>query len=133
MGTFIPDSGRNKPRRSDVTDYTVDDASDLIQSLRNRRRGQTREQVWSWIASKTGISPGTIESLARKRTKRLVEGVGKRLRDLAVRELEAEIERLNHELEMVRVGGGDHCALAMGEIETHLAKARSLLRAGGGR
>ena len=44
-----------------------------------------------------------------------------------VARLEAEIARLSHELEMARQSGAHPASLVVGEIETHLARARELM------
>ena len=45
-----------------------------------------------------------------------------------IREIESEIRRLTHELEIARQSGCDPRALDMGEVETHLAALRRIIK-----
>lgn len=114
--------------------FTVDEAQTLAARLERREmsRGFSRNDARSRLARKLGVSPGTLENLGRGRLKRTIDGFTYRLRALLERELEAEIERLAHELEMVRASRDGADPVAVCEIETHLAKAKALLREGRG-
>jgi ribosomal protein S2 len=73
------------------------------------------------------VLPGTLYNLARNRLKRLDTELRDRLTAFAIRDLQQEIERLSHELEMARQMGAHPMSERVGEIETHLAKARALM------
>lgn len=135
MGRFIPGRGRNSPRSTDVSDFTVDDAGDFIGMLRRRDRFRSmrREDAWAWIADHLRVPVGSIETLARRRTKRLVDGIGGKLQSLILRELEADMERLAHEFEMARARGGEAARIDVREIEAQMEKTRSLIAEGRGR
>lgn len=104
-------------------------AVSLARSLEHRERSRVssiriaRERV----ASRLRIGVGTFENLVRGRVKRVDANIRDRLQALMVRELEAEIARLQHELEMARQIGAPLNSDQVGEIETHIAKAAALL------
>ena len=54
------------------------------------------------IARRAGLSPGTLENLRNGRLKTIAADAYSRIRGLVVRELEAEILRLEHELAIAR-------------------------------
>ena len=75
--------------------------------------------------SKAGHS---VERLVRGRVKRIDASIRDRLQALLVRELESEIARLTHELEIARQRGAHLASEQISEIETHLSRASSLLK-----
>jgi hypothetical protein len=79
------------------------------------------------IASKLGVGPGTLENIVKGRVKRLDSWIRDKLKALLIRELEAEIKRLTHELETARRSGARLDSQQVGEIEAHLAAAKSIL------
>lgn len=108
-----------------IRDRAFQDAQSL--ERKERARGLSIPEARSAVASRLGIGLGTFENLVRERVKRVDAFVRDRLQALLIRELEAEIARLNHELEMARQSGAHPASEQMGEIEAHLAAARSLL------
>jgi hypothetical protein len=94
---------------------------------RERARGLTLPDARMRLADKLRIGVGTFENIVRNRVKRVDENIRDRLQALLVRELETEIARLSHELEIARQGGSHIAIEQVGEIETHLTAARSLL------
>ena len=105
----------------------------MAQTLERRERqrvssvGQARRR----IADKLRVGVGTFENLVRGRVKRVDANIRDRLQALLVRELEGEIARLSHELQLARQSGNRLDADEVGEIETHLAKARALIEGRG--
>ncbi len=79
------------------------------------------------LARKLGALPGTLESLARGRLKRIDDWMRARAEALLIREIEHEIAALEHELACLRATGADPRLSAVGEIETALATARRLM------
>jgi transposase-like protein len=79
------------------------------------------------VARRTGISPGTLETLRVGRLKAIAVHVYDRLHAAVVADLEAEIGRLQHELTIARQAGVDPRSDEMREVETHLARARAVL------
>jgi hypothetical protein len=108
-------------------------AVSLARSLEHRERSRVsslkvaRERV----ASRLRIGVGTFENLVRGRVKKIDATIRDRLQALLVRELEAEILRLSHELEMARQIGSHPASQHIGEIEAHLAKINALMRGRG--
>jgi hypothetical protein len=80
------------------------------------------------VARRLRVGVGTFENLVRDRVKRIDATIRDRLQELLVSELEQEISRLTHELEMARQSGAHPASQHVGEIETYLEKARALLR-----
>lgn len=80
------------------------------------------------LARDLQVGVSTVEHLVRGRAKRIDAAIRDRLQALLVRELESEIVRLTHELEIARKGGAHLASEQVSEIETHLAKARALLK-----
>ncbi len=112
--------------------FDLSEASRFALSLEKREReriGDTREARRA-VASRVGVAPGTIENLRRGRLKSIEGWVRDRLRAAFIRELEAEIARLEHELALLRQCGGHPAADQVGEIEAHLEAARALMAGG---
>jgi hypothetical protein len=108
-----------------------DPAFDFAQSLmrRERAKGVNYDDALPSIAHRLRIGAGTFANIVKARVKRVDGRLRDRLRALLVRELEAEITRLAHELEIARQSGAHLASEQVGEIETHLAAVRSILAA----
>jgi hypothetical protein len=94
------------------------------------RRTRSRMLAYSSVAGRIGRSATWMRSLLAGGVSRVDGEIKRRLDALLIREIEAEIARLTHELEMARRRGDHPASLHVGEIETHLAKVRALI--GGG-
>lgn len=105
----------------------------LAQTLERRERARVGsvDRARRALADRLRIGVGTLEGLVRKRVKIVDVKIRDRLQALLVRELESEITRLSHELELARQGGAHLASIHISEIETHLAKATALLRGKG--
>jgi hypothetical protein len=116
-----PDLGTNEPRMTT--------AVALAQSLerRERDRGIGVPAARAELARKLKIGIGTVDNLVRGRIKRVDETIRDRLRALFMREIEAEIQRLTHELETLKRGGHHLASQQIGEVEAHLASAKAIL------
>jgi hypothetical protein len=79
------------------------------------------------VARKTGIAPGTLETLRVGRLKAIAVHVYERLQAAVIADLEAEMGRLQHELTVARQAGVDPRSDEIVEVETHLARARAAL------
>jgi hypothetical protein len=97
---------------------------------RERQRVPNKQAARERLADKLKIGVGTLENIIRARVKSVDERIRDRLQALLVSELEAEIGRLQHELEMARKGAFVLGAEHIGQVEAHLAQARSLLNGG---
>ncbi len=82
------------------------------------------------VARKIGVAPGTLENIARRRTKGVRGWIVEALRVAFVQELQKEIERLSHEREMALRGGNHTDADQAREVEAYLAEARRVLGSG---
>ena len=71
------------------------------------RRVKDRDRARCNVARAIGTSPGTIENLQRNRLKRISGWLRDALRARVIRELEAEIARLQHELAVHKQTGVD--------------------------
>jgi hypothetical protein len=91
------------------------------------RKTRSRMLAYGNVASKVGRSATWLRNLLADRLSRVDGEIKRRLDALLIREIEAEIARLTHELEMARRCGDHPAALNVCEIEAHLASARSLL------
>lgn len=105
----------------------------LAQTLerRERARGLSVHVARETLARKIKVGAGTIERLVRGRIKRIDASIRDRLQALLVRELEGDITRLSHELEIARQAGSHLASDEISEVESHLAAARALLNRGG--
>lgn len=92
-----------------------------------RRSGVSRLQARRIVARRTGLAPGTLENIKNRRTKGVRGWVLGVLQAAYVREIENEIARLSHELDMVRLGvlasDGDEIL----EMEAQRAALRELV------
>jgi hypothetical protein len=104
-------------------------AISMAQNLerKERARGLSVAVARQSLARKLRVGGGTFERLVRGRIKRVDAGIRDRLQALLVRELEAEIARLTHELEIARQSGASFASLEISEVETHLARAKEIL------
>lgn len=116
--------------RKDAPNMTC--AISLARDLERRERGRVFSVPLARqnLARKLRVGVGTIEHLVRGRAKRIDANVRDRLQALLVHELEQEIARLSHDLEMARQGGDHLASLEVSEIQTHLAAAAALLNRG---
>lgn len=101
----------------------------IAQSLERREaaRAGSVERARERIAERARIGVGTLENIIRMRVKRIDAAVRDRLQALLIRDLETEIARLTHELEVARQSGAHLTSASISEVETHLARARDLL------
>lgn len=73
------------------------------------------------------MSAAWVRKLVAGGVKSLDTEIKSRLDALLIRELEAELVRLQHELALARQSGVHPASEHMGAIETHLASARLLM------
>jgi hypothetical protein len=108
---------------------TIEEARVQARTLeqRERSRAGNLKNARATLARRAGVSPATWRNLAHGRLKRLDAWLRDRLCALIIRELEAEIVRLEHDLAAARASGDHLGSQHVCEIETHLAKAREIL------
>lgn len=80
---------------------------EMLETTDARKTGGSSGEARQRVARRLGVSPGTLENVKRGRLKGLRVWVVDRIREAVVREIEAEIARLVHELEIVRQAGCD--------------------------
>lgn len=120
--------------RTNHQDESMSNAFAIAQSLERRERSRVSSKAIARksIAAKLRVGVGTFENLVRGRVKRIDAAIRDRLYALLIFELQAEIARLTHELEIARQGGARLDSEQVGEIETHLERVRALLNGGAG-
>lgn len=113
------------------TKIVMSEAVALAASLFRREQGRagSRMNAYHAIGSKIGMSARWVRKLLAGRVNGIDAAIRDRLHALLVAELETEIKRLSHELEMVRASRSQIAIDQVGQIEAHLAKARELLNA----
>jgi hypothetical protein len=116
-------------RKGGMTVATIEQAREVARSLERRERGRAGnlDAARASLARRVGVSPSTWRNLALGRLKRLDAWLRDSLQHLLIRELELEIARLEHELEIARRSGAHLASHDVSEIETHLARARAIL------
>lgn len=107
----------------------VNSAIAIARTLEHKERARvsTLLEARQRIAERLRVGVGTFENLVRGRVKRIDASIRDRLQALLVRELEGEIVRLTHELEIARQCGERLDSLQISEIETHLYAARKII------
>jgi hypothetical protein len=121
---------RNLHQEGDaVATTTANDARVYAQSLirLERSRGSKEEPARRDIARRLRVGVGTFSNIVKDRVKRVDSRIRDRIHALLIRELESEIKRLTHELEIVRRSGVSLGSDQVREIEAHLAAVRSLI------
>lgn len=115
-------------RQGDVMSSVVAIAQSL--ERKERQRVSSVKAARLRLADKLRIGVGSLENIIRGRVKRIDASIRDRLQALLVRELEGEIQRLTHELEMARQCGSHLASDEVGAIESHLAAAKAILSGG---
>lgn len=89
----------------------------LLES-RERSAGKSAPGARATVARRLGVLPGTLENISRGRTKGVRAWIFETLRAAVIRDLEGEIQKLEHELEVARL-----CASRLDEDEVFAAQA----------
>lgn len=98
-----------------------------LEDVRARRLGCI-DRARLALARETGIPAGTLANLRRRnRIKQVAAWVRDRLRAAVIRELEAEVRALEHELQILRQTGVDPREGEIDAVVAHLAAARLAL------
>ena len=88
-------------------------------------RGVKRPEARNIVAREAGISPGSLEGLARGRLK-YIDRIADKINGLLIRKIEARIASLQHELEVARALG-DASEADFGRAEAALEEARKAI------
>ena len=107
---MVPTKRTNHPREGRMTAlaFTTDprEAARILEKREAQRVG-TIDMARTSLSRRLGCAPGTLETLRKGRLKRIEGWLQEKLQALLVREIEAELKRLTHELETYRRASGD--------------------------
>lgn len=94
---------------------------------RRKAAGLSAPEARKSVAREVKASVGTIENLVRRRLKRLDSWLRDSLQVLVVRELEAEVRRLTHELETAKRRGDHPASESICGIQTQIATVQRVI------
>ena len=97
----------------------------LVSRVEKRKR--SRMLAYEFVASRIDRSVTWVRDFVGHGLGRIDSEIGEAIDDLLIREIEAELARLAHELEMARQSGAHPVSQHVSEIETHIARIRLLL------
>ena len=123
-------AGRTSEGQSMNAAAFVDAARGWARGLEDReveRSGADLAAARLIVSRKTGVSEGTLRSLRKNRLKAIGAHVFAKLREGVVKELEAELMRLEHELSILRQTGVDPRDDQISEVVADIARARTAL------
>lgn len=92
-----------------------------------RRAGVDQDTARAIVARRTEVPKGTLLSLRKNRLKGIAVHWFERLRHGVIRELEAELRHLEHELSILRQTGVDPRSDATAAVVADIAKVREAL------
>lgn len=107
---------------------TVNRFARRLEDVEAKRLGVRVTQARTHVASKLGISPGTLENWRRMRTKIVPNWLMNKVRAELIAVLQSEIQRLEHEVHVARQIGSNYRDDALASAETSLASARQILK-----
>lgn len=111
----------------------VDEARKWSRRLEDRERtraGLKLKDAREAVARRIAVPPGTMQNLRKNRLKTIAVHLYDRLRAGVIRELEAEMLHLEHELSILRQTGADPRHGEIDEVVASLAKVRAALGLG---
>ena len=114
-------------KMSSVALHTKENALALIKRETVRSDLTVQEAIKS-VARKARLSPGTIFNLVNDRLKKLSFEVFEKINALALSEINSEIQRLEHERQILLQSGSVSFAVEIQEVDALLAKAKELMR-----
>lgn len=125
MGTHF--GHRDTIREIDVTIAVRTMARGII-SREQGQNGLTQEQAAKSVARRIREAPGTIMRLIKGRAKRIDTAVRDKLTAYAIRQIEAHMDRLNHEMALARACGPDPREAHLDRVQALLDEAEALMR-----
>ncbi len=99
----------------------------VLEDREAARSGVPLRQARPKVARQTGVASGTLANLRNGRLKAIAVHVYDRLRQAVERELVAEMQALEHELQILRQTGADPRGPEIEEVVSHLSAARAAL------
>jgi hypothetical protein len=108
---------------------SLDVASGYAEELVRRERRVTGklDTAMHNVGIQAGVSKWTVWGLFHRRRKTTSDGVVGKLRGALIRQLEAEVRHLEHELTILKATGGHHSDHEILAVVASLAKARQTL------
>lgn len=114
-----------------ITDVSlVNHYTRTLEDAEARRLGVTTSAARRRIASRIGVSPGTLENIRRLRTKIVPNWLMNKVRAELIAVLQLEIRKLEHEVNLARQSGSNYRDDTLASAETQLAAARETLARG---
>lgn len=110
-----------------VIDATAREWAMELEKREMARSGVRLPQARAAVARRLNVSPGTMEGIRRGRGKGMRAWLVDRIQAAFIREIESEISRLTHVLEIARQTGMDARSSEVGSVETELAALRELV------
>lgn len=104
----------------------------LLEDKEAERTGVRLTEARPAVSRRIGVPPGTLENLRNGRLKAIAVHWYDRLRAGVVKELEAEVRHLEHELQILRTTGVDPREDEVAAVVADLAKVRQALGLPGG-
>lgn len=121
----------SKPMNAATDVATLNRFARALENAEAKRIGASLPVARSRIASRLGVSPGTLENIRRLRTKIVPNWLMNKVRSELISVLQLEIRRLEHEVHLARQTGSNHRDGDLASAETSLATAREILTAEG--
>lgn len=100
-----------------------------LEDAEAKRLGVRANEARRVVARRLRTSPGTLENIRRLRTKIVPAWLMARIRTEFVSLLQAEIVRLENEINLARQIGGNYRDDILQKAETQMAAAKEILRA----
>lgn len=125
---FIRRRRRLSPMTAHFDTTLVARHAETLTDAEARRHGVKVGEARERVARRAGVAPGFVEGLARGRIKTVSAWVRDKFRELVIREIEAEIRRLEAELAIARQSSSHPTDDDMAAAETALETARKLIR-----
>jgi hypothetical protein len=125
----IPPEGTKLTTALHSTAY-VENAQSWARTLEDReaaRAGVRLHDAREAVARRVIVPTGTLENLRKGRLKAIAVHVYDRLRSGLIRELEAEVRHLEHELQILRATGADPRENEIAAVVASLQHARQAL------
>jgi hypothetical protein len=120
-------SSKDKSHMSTAIDSTARQWAMRLEEQEVSNKGVPLPAARAALARRLGVAPGTLENIRRGRTKGVRGWIVEALRNAMIRQIQSEMTRLSHELEIIRQGGARPDADEILEVQTALAAARQLI------
>lgn len=99
-----------------------------LTEIEARRYGLSKTVARNRVAKREKIAPGTLENLLKHRSKSVAGWVRDALQAALIREIQNEINRLEHELQITRLSSVGPSDVDVVAAETALAAAREAIK-----